>query len=230
MSPEQNLMKLRARTGGILLLAMSKGHPAGMIARLYHAGQRDFGENYVQEALQKMEQLSDLHDICWHMTGPVQSNKTRQVATHFHWLHTLDKEKTAVRLQAQRPDVLPPLNVCLQVNISRVPGRAGIRPEFAEVAAMTARVMALPRLCVRGLMAVPQARDLALREERDRVREEFRHLHRLFVQLQQEFAQAQIDTLSAGMSADMDIAMEEGSTCVRAGTALFGARKNTGKL
>lgn len=199
---------------GVTLLAVSKTQPAAVLREAFAAGQRAFGENYLQEAEAKMADLADL-PIEWHFIGHLQSNKTRSVATRFAWAHGIDSLKVARRLSEQRPDTLPPLNVCLQVNISGEASKAGVDP--AALPALADAVAGLPRLRLRGLMAIPEATgDPAQR------REPFRRLHQLLEALQQKHPE--LDTLSMGMSADLDEAVAEGATLVRVGTALFGPR------
>jgi hypothetical protein len=202
-----------ARVG---LLAVSKLQPAQAVRQAQQAGQQAFGENYVQEALDKMAALADLRGaIEWHLIGPLQSNKTRVVAEAFDWVHSVDRLKIAQRLSDQRPAQLPPLNVCLQVNISGEASKSGLLPQ--EVAQVAAAVAALPRLRLRGLMAIPgPAQGLQAQQAP----------HRALRLLQQDLNQRglALDTLSMGMSDDLEAAVAEGSTMVRVGTAIFGAR------
>ncbi|WP_140626922.1 YggS family pyridoxal phosphate-dependent enzyme [Methylibium rhizosphaerae] len=200
----------------VTLLAVSKTQEASAVRDAFGAGQRAFGENYVQEALDKMAALADLRpQVEWHLIGPLQSNKTRVVAEHFDWVHSVDRLRVAQRLSEQRPAHLPPLNVCLQVNISGESSKSGAAP--AEVHALAHAVAALPRLRLRGLMAIPEP-------EGDF--EAQRAPHRLLRELQQVLVRdgLPLDTLSMGMSADLEAAIAEGSTLVRIGTAIFGAR------
>jgi pyridoxal phosphate enzyme (YggS family) len=198
----------------ITLLAVSKTRPADEIRTAYLAGQRCFGENYLQEALEKIAQLEDLA-IDWHFIGPIQSNKTRAISENFHWVHTLDRLKIAQRLNDQRPATLAPLNICLQVNISGEDNKSGIQPD--EIASLANSVAKLPRLQLRGLMAIPEATDdIQLQRQR------FAQLHELYLQL--KTIAPTIDTLSMGMSKDLEPAIAEGSTMVRIGTDIFGAR------
>ncbi|MCH4564322.1 YggS family pyridoxal phosphate-dependent enzyme [Halomonas sp. EGI 63088] len=199
------------------LLAVSKTRPTAMIREAWHLGQRDFGESYVQEALDKQAELADLDDIVWHFIGPLQSNKTRAVAEHFAWVHSLDREKIARRLNDQRPEGLGPLNVCLQVNISDEPSKSGVM--LAELPALAGAVLAMPALRLRGLMAIP-----APAEGREAQREPFARLREALAALQERFPDAPLDTLSMGMTADLEAAVEEGATLVRLGTAIFGER------
>ncbi|SEK58349.1 hypothetical protein SAMN05216214_103215 [Atopomonas hussainii] len=193
------------------LLAVSKTKPASAIRAAHACGQRDFGENYLQEALDKQAELADL-DLCWHFIGPIQSNKTRPIAEHFAWVHSVDRLKIAQRLSDQRPAHLPPLNICLQVNVSGEASKSGCEP--AELAELAQAVSQLPNLKLRGLMAIPEpSEDLAL-------------LHQRFAAVRTLAAQLNLglDTLSMGMSQDLPVAIAEGATWVRIGTALFGAR------
>lgn len=201
------------------LLAVSKTKPAALIREAWHLGQREFGENYVQEALAKQVELADLDDIVWHFTGPLQSNKTREVAEHFAWVHSVDREKIARRLSDQRPEGLPPLDICLQVNISAEPSKSGA--SLAELPAFAEAVLALPRLRLRGLMAIP-----APGEGMDAQREPFARLREALEELQARFPEAPLDTLSMGMTNDLEAAILEGATLVRVGTAIFGERES----
>ncbi|WOX07184.1 YggS family pyridoxal phosphate-dependent enzyme [Microbulbifer pacificus] len=201
----------------VTLLAVSKTRPAADLRAAYTAGQRHFGENYLQEALDKQAELTDL-DIVWHFIGPLQSNKTRDVAAHFHWLHTVDRLKVARRLSEQRPADLPPLNICLQVNIDAEESKSGIAPE--ELPALAAAVAGLPNLRLRGLMAIPAPRGAS---EDQRI--PFRQLAVLLETLKAQLPEQPLDTLSMGMSADMEAAIFSGATIVRIGTDIFGARK-----
>ncbi|CAL1239220.1 YggS family pyridoxal phosphate-dependent enzyme [Candidatus Methylocalor cossyra] len=198
--------------GSVQLLAVSKTQPATAILAAYRHGQRDFGESYLQEALAKQDRLGHC-DIGWHFIGPLQSNKTRAVAARFAWVHSLDRLKIAERLNDQRPPGLPPLNVCIQVNVSGEPTKSGVAPE--QTASLAARVAELPRLRLRGLMAIP-----APAADPETRRTPFRVLKQLF----HELAGYGLDTLSMGMSEDWEEAVLEGATWVRLGTAIFGAR------
>jgi pyridoxal phosphate enzyme (YggS family) len=203
---------------GILLLAVSKTFGADAVIAAADAGQRAFGENYLQEALDKIAVVRQLRPdllLEWHFIGPIQSNKTRQIAEHFDWVHSVEREKIAQRLSDQRPAALPPLNICLQVNISGEASKSGVAPD--EVLALAHAVAALPRLRLRGLMAIPEP---AADFEQQRL--PLRRLRELAATLQR--AGVAIDTLSMGMSADMAAAVAEGATIVRVGTAIFGAR------
>lgn len=217
-----DLPHMPSKEGKIRLLAVSKKKPAEMIRRLWHVGQRDFGENYVQEAIEKMVQLKDLEDISWHLTGPVQSNKTRLIAEHFDWVQTIDREKIAKRLNDQRPATKKPLNVCIQVNISEQTSKSGVNKKNAF--ALAHYINTLPRLCLRGVMTIPATVDFSFIESVEKLRTEFKMMYTLYCEFQGHFTVQNIDTLSMGMSQDMNIALEEGSTCVRIGTALFGHR------
>lgn len=198
----------------VQLLAVSKTQPSTRIRELFALGQRAFGENYVQEWAQKTTELSDL-DIEWHFIGPLQSNKTRIVAERAHWLHSVDRLKIAERLAAQRPTHLPPLNVCIQVNVSGEANKSGVVP--AEVATLAYAIVGLPHLKLRGLMCIPEATD-----NQERLRAQFAALRNTLEQL--NAAGFALDTLSMGMSADLELAVAEGSTLVRVGSAIFGAR------
>ena len=200
----------------VTLLAVSKTFGPDAVRQAHAAGQRAFGENYVQEALAKIDALADLREhIEWHLIGPLQSNKTREVAAAFDWVHTVDRLKIAERLSAQRPAHLAPLSVCVQVNVSGESSKSGVAP--AEVAALARAVVALPNLRLRGLMSIPEpAEGLAAQ------REPHRRLRELFDALRAQGLA--LDTLSMGMSADLEAAVLEGATLVRVGTAIFGAR------
>ncbi len=200
--------------GAVQLLAVSKTFPAAAVREVYAAGQRAFGENYVQELQAKAAELADLA-ITWHFIGPLQSNKTRIVAETAHWVHSIERLKIAERLSAQRPAHLPPLNVCVQVNVSGEDSKSGCAP--ADAPALLRAVAALPQLQLRGLMCIPEptpdAATLAAR---------FAVLRQLQAQMADEGLA--LDTLSMGMSSDMAAAIAAGSTMVRVGTAIFGAR------
>nr|WP_314878214.1 YggS family pyridoxal phosphate-dependent enzyme [uncultured Pseudomonas sp.] len=195
----------------IRLLAVSKTKPAAAVREAYAAGVRDVGENYLQEALAKQDELTDLA-LTWHFIGPIQSNKTRAIAEHFAWVHSVDRLKIAQRLSEQRPAELPPLNICLQVNVSGEDSKSGCAP--AELPALAAAVAALPGLRLRGLMAIPEPSD-----ERAVQEAAFARLRELQASLN-----LGLDTLSMGMSHDLEAAISQGATWVRIGTALFGAR------
>ncbi|MGA0611353.1 YggS family pyridoxal phosphate-dependent enzyme [Caldimonas sp. KR1-144] len=200
----------------VTLLAVSKTFNREAVRAALAAGQRAFGENYVQEGLDKIAALADRRgELEWHLIGPLQSNKTRVVAEAFDWVQSVDRLKIAERLSAQRPAHLPPLNVCLQVNISGEASKSGVAP--AEASALAHAVAALPRLRLRGLMAIPEPEG-----ELDAQRAAHRALRALYDALRAEGLA--LDTLSAGMSADLEAAVMEGSTMVRVGTAIFGLR------
>ncbi len=200
----------------VTLLVVSKTFPAEAVREAVAAGESRFGENYVQEGLAKIEGLAEFRErIAWHLIGPLQSNKTRVVAEAFDWVHSIDRLKTAERLGAQRPAGLPPLNVCLQVNISGEPTKSGFAA--AEVGAAARAVAALPGLRLRGLMAIPEPEG-----EFEAQRRPHRALRLLFETLQRDGLS--LDTLSMGMSADLEAAIAEGATLVRVGSAIFGAR------
>ena len=199
----------------VRLLAVSKTHPASAIRAVHAFGQLDFGENYLQEALVKQQELTDL-PLCWHFIGPIQSNKTKAIAEHFAWVHSVDRLKIAQRLSEQRPSGLPPLNICLQVNVSGEASKSGCAPENLPV--LAAAVAALPNLRLRGLMAIPEPTEDPVEQ-----RTAFARLRELQARLPYE-----LDTLSMGMSHDLESAIAEGATWVRIGTALFGARDYSG--
>jgi hypothetical protein len=198
----------------VTLLAVSKTQSAAIVREAWQAGQRHFGENYVQEALEKVAALP-LPGLVWHFIGPLQSNKTRDIAAHFDWVHSVDRLKIATRLNEQRPAGMAPLNVCIQVNISKEDSKSGVA--LAEVEALCEAVQALPRLRLRGLMAIP-----APCEDPVQQRAVYAPLAALLHHLQMRFPA--MDTLSIGMSGDFAAAIAEGSTLVRVGTAIFGAR------
>ena len=195
----------------IHLLAVSKTKPAAALREAYAAGLRDFGENYLQEARAKQVELAEL-PLCWHFIGPIQSNKTRDIAEHFAWVHSVDRLKIAQRLSEQRPAELPPLNICIQVNVSGEDSKSGCTPH--DLPALAAAINALPRLKLRGLMAIPEPTD-------DRAAQDaaFATVRQL-----QESLNMGLDTLSMGMSHDLESAIAQGATWVRIGPALFGAR------
>lgn len=198
----------------ITLLAVSKTRPVDDIKDAYLAGLRHFGENYLQESLEKIDTLKSLN-ICWHFIGPLQSNKTRAVAENFHWLHTVARFKIGQRLSDQRPPEMPPLNICVQVNISEEESKSGC--SVAELPKLIEQLSQLPNIIVRGLMAIPTATD-----NTELQRKTFAQMKQLLLELQQNYPH--LDTLSMGMSGDMAAAVAEGSTMVRIGTAIFGPR------
>ena len=197
----------------VLLLAVSKTKPASDIAALYQLGQRHFAENYLQEALVKQQQLAAFN-ITWHFIGPIQSNKTRPIAMHFDWVHSVDRLKIAQRLSEQRPDYLPPLNICLQVNISDETSKSGVSLE--ELPNLIEGASKLPRLRLRGVMAIPEPESNYAKQ---------RHPYRQLYQAVQQLNKPDLDSFSFGMSGDLKAAIMEGATMVRIGTALFGERR-----
>jgi PLP dependent protein len=199
----------------ITLLAASKTNPAECLREAFVAGQRIFGENYLQEALTKMPELTDL-PIEWHFIGPIQSNKTRRIAENFAWVHSIDRKKIADRLSKDRPESLPPLQVCVQVNVSGEDSKSGVAPE--EATDLAAHIAGLPRLKLRGVMAIPELTKATALQ-----RSQFRMLKDVYERLKQ--AGHDLDTVSMGMSEDLDVAIEEGATLVRVGTAIFGPRR-----
>ena len=198
----------------VTLLAVSKTFGPDEVRQAYDAGQRAFGENYIQEAVEKAELLKGLA-IEWHCIGPIQSNKTRLVAAHFHWAHTVDRLKIAQRLSEQRTDAQPPLQVCVQVNIDGGVNKSGVAP--AEVAALAREIAALPRLKLRGLMTIPEPAEGFAAQKAVHLKAKT-----LFDELRA--SGLPIDTLSMGMTTDLEAAVAAGSTMVRVGTAIFGAR------
>jgi len=201
-------------TSKISLLAVGKRKPASDLRNAYNCGQRDFGENFLQEAQEKMRELADL-DVVWHFIGPVQSNKTKVLAESFDWVHCVDRLKIAQRLSNQRPESMPPLNICIQVNIDLEASKSGVAP--GEIFALAEAIRYLPQIRLRGLMAIP-----AQRTNFESQREPFAKLKQALHDLQQRGLEC--DTLSMGMSHDMRAAIAEGSTLVRIGTAIFGER------
>ena len=199
--------------GEVRLVVVGKTFPAGDIREVYAAGQRDFGENYIQEWYEKTEDLADLSDIVWHIIGDVQSNKTKFVAERAHWVHTIGRLKTAQRLSAQRPSEMPPLQVCIEVNIAGEAAKHGVAPD--EAVALACEVAKLPNLKMRGLMCVAKAGEAELREAFGRMRALLAELNA---------AGVAADVLSMGMSGDMEIAVACGATHVRIGSAIFGRR------
>ncbi|WP_067515970.1 YggS family pyridoxal phosphate-dependent enzyme [Endozoicomonas ascidiicola] len=204
------------RQGQVQLLAVSKTKPTDMIRDAWSCGQKHFGESYLQEAISKIQALHDLSDIHWHFIGPIQSNKTRDIAEHFEWVHSVDRLKIAQRLNDQRPELLPPLNICLQVNISGETSKSGV--SLDELPQLVQAINQLPRLTLRGLMGIP-----APESDPAQQRIPFRTLADALKSLNKQFS-LDMDTLSMGMSDDLEAAIQEGSTMVRIGTALFGER------
>lgn len=196
----------------VQLLAVSKTKPAEQVEQAYHAGQRAFGENYLQEAVEKIQQLTHLHDLEWHFIGPIQSNKTRQIAQHFDWVQSVDRAKIITRLNEQRAEHHNPLNICLQVNISGEASKSGI--DVNELATLAMQVDQSSHLTLRGIMAIP---------EKGNAEQSFHQMQLLFQQLKTQYPS--VDTLSMGMSGDLIQAIQNGSTMVRIGTAIFGARQ-----
>ncbi len=197
----------------VQLLAVSKTKSANNIAQLYSAGQRHFGENYCQEALKKQQELG-AYDITWHFIGPIQSNKTKLIANHFSWVHSVDSLKIAQRLSEQRPSYLPPLTICLQVNISGEQSKSGI--SLDELPDLCEQVAELPNIKLRGVMAIPEPENSF-----EKQRQPFKTLYQTVEKLPTSIL---LDTYSFGMSGDLEAAIAEGATIVRIGTALFGAR------
>ena len=196
----------------VQLLAVSKTKPSSDIIKAYQAGQRHFGESYCQEALIKQKELGS-YQITWHFIGPIQSNKTRQIASHFGWVHSVDRLKIAKRLSEQRPAYLPPLNICIQVNISDESSKSGFRLD--EMATVTEEILKLDNIRLRGVMAIPQPVS-----DYQQQRIPYRQLYQSIKAL----GHPEIDTFSFGMTGDLKAAIAEGATIVRVGTALFGAR------
>ena len=203
------------KPGSVHLLAVSKTQPAVDLACLYQLGQRHFGESYLQEALHKQQELAHFN-ITWHFIGPIQSNKTRLIATHFSWVHSVDRIKIAKRLNEQRPAYLPPLNICLQINISDEESKSGIsQDQFVQLAE---QIKPLSRIKLRGVMAIP-----AKLGDYKQQREPYRRIY----QAVKQSSQFDLDTFSFGMTGDLKAAIAEGATIVRIGTGLFGARNQT---
>ena len=204
------------RKNPVAIVAVSKKKPASMIKHLYSLGQKDFGENYVQEALEKIHTLSYLSDITWHFIGSIQSNKTKSIAKHFHWVHSVDRLKIAERLHNERPDNLPPLNICIEVNIGNEPNKSGIT--YNNAAELALAISNLSNLKLRGLMVMPPV-------EKDPQKQliPFRKTRELLNHININYHTV-MDTLSMGTTADFPAAIAEGSTFIRIGTALFGSR------
>lgn len=214
---KQSTLEANRPLNSVTLLAVSKTKPVSDIVQAYEAGQRLFGENYVQEGVEKICALDSLADIEWHFIGPLQSNKSRLVAEHFDWIHTVDRLKIAQRLNDQR-SVFKPLNVCIQVNIDDDANKSGVSVE--EIANLAQAIHQMPNLVLRGLMTIPKANQLKPAQLAS-----FAKMAELFNQLQSRYST--VDTLSMGMSGDMHHGISSGSTMVRIGTAIFGARNQT---
>ena len=195
----------------VTLLAVSKTKPIEMLEQAYAAGQRNFGESYVQEAVEKITALQNKTDITWHFIGPIQTNKTKLIASHFSWVHSIDRIKVAKRLNEHRSGQDTPLNICLQVNISGELSKSGVLPQ--ELPALLSVIESCDNLCLRGLMAIP---------EKNASQASFIEMQTLFLKLKKQYPS--MDTLSMGMSADLQLAINAGSTLVRIGSAIFGAR------
>lgn len=213
----QAVLQSGRQAAQVQLLAVSKTFSAEQVREVAALGQRDFGENYVQEGVDKIAALRDVPGLVWHCIGPLQSNKTRPVVEHFDWVHSVDRLKIAQRLSEQRPTHLPPLNICMQVNIDGGATKAGVSP--ADALALAQAVSVLPRLVVRGLMTIPDPVDGF-----DAQVAVLMQAKRLFDDLCESLSSPYFDTLSMGMSADLEAAVQAGSTLVRVGTAVFGAR------
>jgi len=212
----QACLKVDRSPDEVVLLAVSKTFPAAAVREAFQTGQRRFGENYVQEALDKMAELADLRaQIEWHLIGPLQSNKTRVVAEHFDWVHTVDRLKIAQRLSDQRPTHLPPLQVCVQVNTSGEASKSGVEP--SQALALAQAVAQLPHLQLRGVMALPAPSNDASTQH-----QALKTIRSVFDDMRSQGLT--LDTLSMGMSADLEAAVEQGSTMVRIGSAIFGQR------
>lgn len=212
---KQCAMQAGRNPNNIGLLAVSKTKPVSDIVLAYEAGHRSFGENYVQEGVDKIAELKHLSDISWHFIGPLQSNKSRLVAENFDWMHSVDRYKIAKRLNEQRPAFAKPLNVCIQINIDEEDTKAGVLPQ--ALMPLLAECEGLDKICIRGLMAIPKATKVKSEQI-----SAFKKVQALFAACQQKYPQ--FDTLSIGMSGDISAAIECGSTMVRVGTAIFGAR------
>lgn len=199
----------------IRLIAVSKTKPVEALVAAYDAGQKEFGENYVQEGCDKVTNLKQYKDITWHFIGPIQSNKTKDVAHHFHWVHTISREKIAQRLNDQRPSNMPPINVCIQVNLQQEATKAGVTLE--QIKPLAEQIQQMPNLRLRGLMAIPKPS-----ESEAETLATFQAIQHAFLALQSQYPS--VDTLSLGMSSDIPQAIASGSTMVRVGTAIFGKR------
>lgn len=211
-------IRFNRQPGSVLILPVSKTRPPEDIAQVARAGFSAFGESYLQEAEQKILTLAPFN-LQWHFIGPIQSNKTQLIARLFHWVHSIEREKIARRLNDQRPDHLPPLNICLQVNISGEKSKSGVPPE--AISDLAARILELPHLCLRGIMAIP-----APTSDFEQQRQVFHEVNSIFTMLQTNLGDKapSLDTLSMGMSNDLEAAIAEGSTLVRVGTDIFGPR------
>lgn len=207
--------KANRSSASVSLLAVSKTKPVSLIQQAYDAGQRHFGENYVQETVEKVQQLAHLTDITWHFIGPLQANKTRLIANNVSWVHSVDRIKIAKRLNEQRDSNITPLNVCLQVNISEEASKSGVTID--EVAELAEFINNCENLTFRGLMAIPTKTD-----DIEQTKQSFNNMQALFNELEHQYPS--VDTLSMGMSNDMAIAIACGSTMIRVGTAIFGQR------
>ena len=217
---QQSAQQFHRSVDEIMLLAVSKGQNSQALRLAWQAGLSNFGENYLQEALEKIAALGDINP-CWHFIGPIQSNKTQDIAQHFSWVHSIERLKIARRLNAQRPEHLPPLNVCIQVNIDREASKSGVDPEHCLELALA--ITELPRLKLRGLMVIPRQREQLIEQ-----RQPYRQAAELLDNLKKSSAAlTSLDTLSMGMSGDMPAAIAEGATIVRVGTAIFGPRTQT---
>lgn len=218
---EEYLIKYQHPKDSTQLLAVSKRHPIDKIQEAYRFGQRAFGENYVQELLDKNQQLDDL-EIEWHFIGPLQSNKAKKISEVAHWVHAVDRLKIAQRLSDNRPDHMPPLSVCLQVNISEEQSKSGISPD--EIFPLAEQIVLLPNIKLRGLMVIP-----APETDFQKQRAVFAKVTKLKIDLQDKLNESgiaiELDTLSMGMSNDIEAAIAEGATIVRVGTAIFGQRE-----
>ena len=229
---EQTCQRSQRAVADVLLLSVSKTHPVESVAAAYVAGARDFGENYVQEAVDKIEALDALmpeNQAIWHFIGPLQSNKTRLVAEYFDWVHSVERLKIAQRLSEQRPTSRAPLNLCLQVNISRQESKSGCAPD--EATALALSIAQLPNIRLRGLMAIPAPMNSV--DHLAQQRAPFDALRALFDSIKAQLPPEQanfFDTLSMGMSDDYELAIAAGSTIVRVGTAIFGARHYSNEL
>lgn len=215
---QKNCQQHHRHADEVTLLAVSKRHSSARIREAYDCGQRHFGENYLNEALEKQQQLASL-DIQWHYIGSIQSNKSRKIAEHFTWVHTVDSIKIATRLANQRPDDLPPLNICLQINIDAEDSKSGLPADKNHLLDVVKTISLLPNIHLRGLMCIPAPKtDIA--EERAT----FTQMQQLLQFINNHVDNVVLDTLSMGMSNDLDAAIECGATIVRVGTAIFGVR------